>query len=154
MSTNRDDPPAIQAGHDHAEAFCLMRYKDEETGEVELLWNSRDGVTPFIITSRSGNPAKHIAWRSDRYAPDHVPDIGDRIFVDMTRERFEEVQKQKIERYWDHPEYPMSERWESKEEALSKLTSSFDPEQPGPDVVTVDEDILRDLGLWKDGQDE
>lgn len=37
--------------HLHKEAFCLMLYRGVESGEEEWLWNSRDGVTPFIIWS-------------------------------------------------------------------------------------------------------
>ena len=33
----------------HAEAFCLMKYRCEKCGQAEVVWNSRDGVTPFII---------------------------------------------------------------------------------------------------------
>ena len=35
----------------HKEAFRLMQYQDEHdpNASIEWLWNSRDGVTPFVI---------------------------------------------------------------------------------------------------------
>lgn len=58
----------------HSEAFHLMQYQNERTGEIEWVWNSRDGVTPFIIHSRDGKDSmQHIAWKQDIYAPDHNP---------------------------------------------------------------------------------
>ena len=35
-------------GHNHREAFCLMWYACP-CGHAERYWNSRDGVTPFMI---------------------------------------------------------------------------------------------------------
>jgi hypothetical protein len=66
------------------EGFCLMRYRDEKTGDIEIVWNSRDGVTPFVIDSPKGHAAQHVDWQLDEYAPFHVPEIGDRVFVRMT----------------------------------------------------------------------
>lgn len=68
----------------HNEAFCLMEYTDEATGETEILWNSRDGVTPFIIRSRAGNEAVHTNWKRDRREPNYAPPIGSRVFVDAS----------------------------------------------------------------------
>lgn len=33
----------------HAEAFMLMTYREVEGDSTLLVWNSRDGVTPFVI---------------------------------------------------------------------------------------------------------
>lgn len=32
--------------YQHAEAFCLMQYASKDGSEREIVWNSRDGVTP------------------------------------------------------------------------------------------------------------
>lgn len=37
----------------HAEAFCLMTYLCKGCGHREVIWNSRDGVTPFAATCPS-----------------------------------------------------------------------------------------------------
>ena len=39
----------MESKYKHAEAYCLMKYKCEKCGKTEILWNSRDGVTPFMI---------------------------------------------------------------------------------------------------------
>lgn len=61
-----------------------MQYRDEVTGEIEVLWNSRDGVTPFIIESRKGNKAQHVNWTQDQRRPDFVPSSGMRMFADAS----------------------------------------------------------------------
>lgn len=78
-----------------------MRYQDEVTGEVEVLWNSRDGVTPFVITSKAGNPAKHIDWHLDRYAPDYEPAVGDRIFDDKTLDECRAWRREFVDKHRD-----------------------------------------------------
>lgn len=89
--------------YNHKEAFCLMQYRDRVTGEVETLWNSRDGVTPFVIVSRGGNEAEHINWKQDVCRPNWRPKNGDRIFVDASSEP--DVMRKKalsyVEKHWD-----------------------------------------------------
>lgn len=73
--------------YNHSEAFCLMKYRSDDGTEEEIIWNSRDGVTPFVISLRSGKPATHVDWKNDRCVPDYEPKTGERIFVDLTYER-------------------------------------------------------------------
>lgn len=48
----------------------------------EWLWNSRDGVTPFVIPSADGSVRmKHVDFFRDVRAPFHVPPEGSRVFV-------------------------------------------------------------------------
>ena len=69
----------------HKEAFCLMRYESHNGFLIETLWNSRDGVTPFMITNHSGTvEMKHTHWNNDLRKPHHVPQVGDRIFITLT----------------------------------------------------------------------
>jgi len=35
--------------HNHIEAFCLMVYEHEDCGHEEVIYNTRDGVTPFLV---------------------------------------------------------------------------------------------------------
>ena len=97
------------SSHQHREAFCLMQYQADDGTEVEWIWNSRDGVTPFVITLRSGKSARHVDWSGDIYAPDHRPQPGDRIFVDLIPERAIERRRAFVDRWWDDPEMPMSQ---------------------------------------------
>lgn len=74
------------APYKHAEAFCLMLYKCEKCHRVENFWNSRDGVTPFIVIARcldcQGN-MQHFEFQQDKCLPDHVPYRGQGVFTDM-----------------------------------------------------------------------
>jgi hypothetical protein len=82
---------AMNHGFNHGEAFCLMLYRDTHSRREEWLWNSRDGVTPFVIRSASGQrEMRHDEWFRDTRAPWFIPPIGSRIFVDLTEERARE----------------------------------------------------------------
>ena len=71
--------------HNHGEAFCLMRYICEDCGHSEVVWNSRDGVTPFGMRCRQCRSINmmHRNWHEDIYAPNHVPHDGQGIWIDM-----------------------------------------------------------------------
>lgn len=67
-----------------------MIYQCEECGGTEILWNSRDGVTPFIIDCKHKDcdgEAKHVNWNSDKFAPNHKPEKGDRVFITMSPDK-------------------------------------------------------------------
>jgi hypothetical protein len=70
----------------HREAYCLMKYASRCGTVVEWIWNSRDGVTPFIVTSRCGKEMSHVQWAFDVRIRNYKPLPGERIFVDATLE--------------------------------------------------------------------
>lgn len=95
--------------HVHGEAFCHMLYRADDGTEEEWIWNSRDGVTPFVITLRSGKEARHVEWHRDRYDPGHQPQPGERIFRDLLPDSAIVKRREFVEHWWDNPEMPMSE---------------------------------------------
>lgn len=140
----------------HKEAFCLMQYRDDVTGEVEIIWNSRDGVTAFGCTSRLGNPMTHINWGRDICQPDFIPNIGDRIWVDLTLEAAREIKTKLVEQLWEEPFrdeqgnvvcQAMKENYETKEEAIEELAKhAMDYGGGGaPMLVEVTEEMQKDL---------
>lgn len=74
----------------HREAFALMWYGCA-CGHCERIWNSRDGVTPFgtCCPTCGALSLYHIEFARDRCVPDHEPVIGQRVWIDMTREHAE-----------------------------------------------------------------
>lgn len=140
---NPAELPKRNGKYDHKEAFCLMKYQSKDKTEEEILWNSRDGVTSFGIRSRSGKEMLHVNWNEDRCVPNHVPKVGDRIFVDLTRERAEEFARQRVEKYWDGPSYPIKDAgYGTKEEAANIIADSFMERTGSPDVIEVTEEWL------------
>ena len=119
--------------YNHPEAFCLMRYQDEKTNEIEVLWNSRDGVTPFCIQSRDGKTMmRHVEWQSDFCWQEFKPWPGMRIFVDLTPAKAEEYAARRVENNWNRG---MSRCYKSKAAAIKKLSGN---RQDGePDVFTI-----------------
>ena len=130
----RIDPP-----YNHKEAFCLMKYRSRDGLLEEILWNSRDGVTPFCIMSRDGKTEmQHVEWSNDVCAPTHQPKVGDRIFVDVTRELAEPHLRAYIDKCWDSGPFPMREGFKSKEHAFDVLMA--DRNEPGkPYVLEITE---------------
>lgn len=140
--------PAVLAGHSHPEAFNLMTYRTDDGLLQEWLWNSRDGVTPFVIMTADGlREMKHVDWQRDQFLPDFKPKPGQRIFATRTRERAEQLATEFVESNWDHPEYPMSASFASKEEAAAAMLSSYWGDGHAPCVVTVQAD-----GTWEGQQ--
>lgn len=143
--SNRPVPPGIANGHQHAEAFCLMQYEDEQTRAIETIWNSRDGVTPFIVRSPDGQrEMRHVNWGQDHYAPHFKPGPGQRVFVTMTRERAETHARTMVANFWDDAQFPMRERFESKEAAIVALADSYWDEGRAPAIAVVKAD-----GTWE-----
>lgn len=90
LSTHDGQPVVLR----HYEAFCLMKYVNKATGEVEWLWNSRDGVTPLLIGFRSD--VMHDDWHEDAFVPNFVPPVGMRIFIDAEPGRPELLNNVKV----------------------------------------------------------
>jgi hypothetical protein len=132
-------------GFRHREAFCLMMYAPEKSGSgirPEIVWNSRDGVTPFMVSSRCGAAMlQHTMFAADRFAPNHAHAglaIGDRIFVDLTEARAREWAAKIAKR--SQCRVP----GETTSAAIERLAAEF--MRPGaPDLVVVDAPLLKQL---------
>ena len=75
----------------------------------------------------------HIEWQKDKRIVNFTPHPRMRVFVDLSPEKHREYMSRRTERYWNNPEYPMSARWNTKEDAINDLCKSFKPGEP--DVV-------------------
>ncbi len=124
-------------GRAHAEAFCLMTYEADDESERETVWNSRDGVAPFVISLRSGKTARHVDWHNDRYAPDHVPQLGERIFVDLTPERAREHARRNAERYWAEDVAGARSGYASADAMAEELAQHYLSHVGQPDLIEV-----------------
>ncbi len=129
----------------HKEAFCLMKYQTEDGSETEWIWNSRDGVTPFVVMSRSGRKMRHVEWARDRQIPEYLPLPGMRIFADLTPERARMIAEKTVardwDRDWDDAEYPMRAQWPTKDAAVADIAADL-LRQPGtPDLIEADPEV-------------
>lgn len=121
----------------HAEAFCLMTYEADDGSEREVIWNSRDGVTPFVITLRSGKTARHVDWHADRRVVDHRPAPGSRMFVDLTPERALERARRNAAGWWADDIAGCRSRWDSEEAMAQDLAKEYLHPAGSPDLVEV-----------------
>ncbi|KKM86143.1 hypothetical protein LCGC14_1281980 [marine sediment metagenome] len=150
-------PKAETKAHQHPEAFCLMRYRCEECKRVEVLWNTRNGVTPFILSCKyCGGESSHAPpWQDDKRAPDHVPVYGDRVFVDLTPQRHELLARKSFERMWKRGTLQKAPGFDGldKDAALvAFLKAELDPDPYGigenvhdkgqPDIRTIGRDMV------------
>jgi len=94
--------------HLSGDAFRLMRYEGAG-GRREWIWNSRDGVTPFVVPAMDGGELTHGNWHLDRYEPHYVPAVGSRVFVDATEESMRPEAEEYVEKWWDDAQVPMRE---------------------------------------------
>lgn len=85
-------PRRLDRSFRHAEAFHLMHYRCE-CGNHEMLWNSRDGVTPFTVPCDACNDPMglcHVDFHLDRRCIYFMAPKGMRYFTNMTRPRARE----------------------------------------------------------------
>ena len=116
---------------DQKEAMCLMWYECQICGGRERIWNSRPRVTPFEIDCvKCGSDSHHVDWNMDEFSPNHRPEKGDRIFVDMSVELWRDFQLKQINRYWNHEKFPFKDRYLTKEDALKEMMENFEWGQP------------------------
>ncbi len=127
----------------HGEAFCRMKYARKDGSGVEWVWNSRDGVTPFLVgpKGRQGpfgddELLSHVDWHLDQVRPDYKPQPGERVFIDLTPELARANAEKWCDRYWDHPEFPLSEGYATKEEAIESHLRD-EARDGAPVIITV-----------------
>ena len=136
---------------EYAEAYALMTYSAEQMeDESEVIWNSRDGVTPFVITLRSGKTATQTRWNDDVRSPGHKPAVGDRIFVDLTWEDGMALARQRAHGLWEQDPYPghPQELYDSYDAFLAVFQEGIrdEVERGAPHLVTVTESMARERG--------
>lgn len=140
--------------YNHAEAFCLMHYRDAD-GNEETIWNSRDGVTPFIMRSRAGREMTHVNWQGDHCRPNYLPLIGDRMFVDITRERALEIAQAQVARWWDDATLPMQQHPflgpMGRDGAAQHLVEGIYEDGHRPTLVEVTEEMQTALLASREG---
>jgi hypothetical protein len=132
----------------HGEAFCLMNYASDDGKTKEVLWNSRDGVTPFCLGSVDGVEMQHVNWQDDTRSTLHVPEVGSRMFIDCTKARMLEFKRTMVERAWDDEKYPLKDYdgMAARGKDGAALWLAYQEWQDGqPDVVVVTQEILDKL---------
>lgn len=81
----------------HAEAYMVMTYICDQCGAEERVWNSRDGVVPFVIQCvRCDGYKVHRNFNQDIFDPKYYEKllVGDRYFKKATiKEHKEKVNK-------------------------------------------------------------
>ena len=127
--------------HVQKEAFCLMKYRCENCRKEELIWNSRDGVTPFAIGCsfcKSEGIMQHVDWTGDKYLPDHFSKRGDRVFITMPDTILHLILKVRVEACWLlDPPYSMRDRYSTKEEAFKALLQDSHSDEGQPYLLQL-----------------
>jgi hypothetical protein len=140
-------------GYVHPDAFCLMTYQSTTTIAREVIWNARDGVTPFTITMLDGSEGVHVDWNRDVFDPIYTPPVGSRAFVNLSPAAALVYRVKYVDRYWNEPvaDGPtMRETYDglTAAQAAAELAAA-DVRAFGfgttPDLVVVDEWFLNDL---------
>ncbi len=120
--------------YNHGEAFNLMTYRCPN-GHTERVWNSRDGVTPFMMQCRyCDEDTQHVDWRADVRARHYQPVKGERIWRDGTPEEARAIVTRRLESArgteWERPESEWAEIIDS-----IVTSSEFQPGWPMLEVI-------------------
>ena len=119
----------------HAEAFCVMNYQCESCGHNEKIWNSRDGVTPFIVPCPVCNEPthKHINWKSDVFSPLHSMTMkpGERYFINLTLARAREIATIRVDRAIESGEIQPNQR----NRVITTVMQSYFGDGVQPDIA-------------------
>lgn len=76
----------------HPDAFKMVHYRaEDDLDAIEAVWNSRDGVVPRRIGLPDGRIARRALRHQDFVDPDFRPQVGTRVFIDLTVERAEQI---------------------------------------------------------------
>lgn len=135
--------------HVHNEAFMLMAYTCEACKMRDVIYNARDGVTPFAVPCRmcDGGLMTHRNWTADVYAREHIPEVGDLMFLDTSAETLLAAKRQYVEGMWTDPDRPMSAMFpdKTKAEVARALADEEWAEHDGhvPSLVTMTK-VMRD----------
>ena len=123
----------------HAEAFNIMNYRCEACGNVEKLWNSRDGVTPFMIgCPKCNGTSQHVDWNADVKDPNFKPPKGMRVFVDLTKEKSLEYNLKRSREQWGSEAFAhLRERYKTPEALAQHSTDGM--REGEPDIIEWEE---------------
>ena len=147
-------PTKLKITPEHAtgDSYLLMQYRSDDGRIMEKIWNSREGVTPFMVHSRDKVEMRHVDWHLDTYCPLHIPKVGDRIFVDALPELMRPLAFERVEQEWDNTTfgYPLRDAFESKEAAVESFVEDWSGAQEhggriyyNPHLIEVTEGIRR-----------
>jgi hypothetical protein len=106
-------PDPQRRRYNHPEAFCLMRYTAIEGDGLLIVWNSRDGVTPFGFF-HEGKEYRHVEWNRDRCVPEHKLYPGDLYFRTITMNDARVFAERQAKRAWAEDLYECRDRWASE----------------------------------------
>lgn len=118
------------------ENSALMHYQCKECGHVEMLWNSRNAVTPFGIScglDGCDGMKNHVNWAQDGLFPMLPPQAG-RVFVSITHEDARQLAEQQWERFASKGVAPATPG--SKEEVLASWSEHIYGDGTRPHVVS------------------
>ena len=115
----------------HGEAFMVMNYGCDTCNKKEFIWNSRDGVTPFVVKCRycKEGSLRHVDWGRDVYKRNYNPALGDLVFVTQTEEEYIESAKTHASQIWLNNE-DCRHNYESMEEFQKLLVGNYKEGQP------------------------
>jgi hypothetical protein len=123
-----------------AEAYHLMQYKCKTCGKLSLIWNSRDAVTPFMVSCPCGGQRSHVNWRSDiRMSPEYIPPPGYcDVFIDLSPERAKELAIKRVDSF-DKTEYRIPKATKEYDDMVHRLTESYVNDCCSVDIISSEE---------------
>lgn len=120
----------------HKEAFCLMNYICEDCKHHEVIWNSRDGVTPFgtACPSCGSGSLLHVFFRSDMCVPDHKLNTFQKYWRDGTPEEAKAILRRRYKRMAARGYF---EDYENEEDFINEVLADSHEFQKGWPMLDI-----------------
>lgn len=123
-----------------------MKYKCQSCGEIEELYNSRAGVTPFIVSClKCGGQSQHMpqSLAEDIYDPEYIPKPGQRVFFSMPLELAQIFARRNLELFEKSAHTPPAAGTAERKELYARLVNNYYHNGEAPCIFTMPELIEK-----------
>lgn len=145
MNYNITPPP-----YKHNEAYCLMYYEARHGKKMGfLVWNSRDGATPFVVME-NGIEYQHSHWGMDKrltneeYLKRYILQPGQRIFRSITIQEAKAFTLKRLSQ-GKSTQFEIPEGSQYWSEMLETMTQDFYNGSQEPIMVTLQLNIKGEV---------
>jgi hypothetical protein len=115
-----------------------MQYQCEKCKTLEVVWNSRDGVTPYIIKCRRCNgEMSHVRWDQDDCFPTYVPYPDERVFVNTPKDVARLYAKMRIKLFTERRLASPPEDEEAQKELEDSIMEDIYGDGNAPWLITI-----------------
>ena len=124
-------------------AYRILVYASVCGEFIESVWNARDADAPEVIQDESGGvELKLMAGCGPLPVTSHVPNLGDRVFIEMTKGLSAAYAAQHVASVWESND-ELRSKYNTQAEASDALSDVWDAAAQGTALVEVSRQTQR-----------